>query len=97
MFKIIPHAFDKIEYGMFNSHEMGKVLFFIILFSVVLNFIITLFALLPAGYTFFEIFQNFFLGTIATTIILFFLIAISTANIVEKIKLYLTVECSEKQ
>lgn len=84
MFKIIPHAFDKIEYGMFNSHEMGKILFFIILFSVVLNFIITLFALLPAGYTFFEMFQNFFLGTIVTTIILFFLIAISTANTVEK-------------
>lgn len=84
MFKIIPHAFDKIEYNMLNSHEIGKVLFFIILFSVVLNFIIALFALLPAGYTFFEMFQNFFLGTIVTTIILFFLIAISTANIVEK-------------
>lgn len=84
MFKIIPHAFDKIEYGMFNSHEMGKILFFIIIFSIILNFIITLFALLPSGYTFFEMVQNFFLGTIVTTIIIFFLIAISTASTVEK-------------
>lgn len=84
MFKIIPHAFDKIEYTMFNSHEMGKILFFIIIFSIILNFIITLFVLLPSGYTFFEMVQNFFLGTIVTTIILFFLIAISTANTVEK-------------
>lgn len=84
MFKIIPHAFDRVEYSMFNSQEIGKILFFIILFSVVLNFIITLFALLPAGYTFFEMFQNFFLGTIVTTIILLFLIAISTANTVEE-------------
>ena len=84
MFKIIPHAFDKIEYGLFNSQEIGKILFFIILFSIILNFIIALFVLLPSGYTFFKMVQNFFLGTILTIIILFFLIAGSTANTVEK-------------
>lgn len=84
MFKIIPHAFDKIEYGLLNSQEMGKILFFIILFSIILSLILTLMILIPSDATISEMITNFFAGTILMTIIIFFTLAASSANTVEK-------------